>query len=152
MAYQVDPFRVAKIQVKGATHDLEVFRQYSLTPMIVSCVLDPLGAADVALLTGEQAWNLPVDYVARGGAASGHHPDNDHYHWKKHPTLLSLMLREHLATPSTGLSCSTGPLPLLRPAIWGPMKSSHQLLATIGGIPMWSQLGDSLRRSLARTS
>ena len=40
--------------------------------MIVSYVLDPLGAADVALLTGEQAWNLPVDYVARGGAASDH--------------------------------------------------------------------------------
>ena len=61
MAYQVDPFRVAKIQVKGTTHDLKVFRQYSLTPMIVSYVLDPLGAADVALLTGEQAWNLPID-------------------------------------------------------------------------------------------
>ena len=61
MAYQVGPFRVAKIQVKGATHDLKVFRQYSLTPVIVSYVLDPLGAADVALLTGEQAWNLPID-------------------------------------------------------------------------------------------
>jgi hypothetical protein len=36
----------------------------------------------VVLLTGEQAWNLPIDYVARGGAASDHHPDNDHYHWK----------------------------------------------------------------------
>jgi hypothetical protein len=58
----------------------------ALTPMIVSYVLDPLGAADVALLTGEQAWNLPIDYVARGGAASDHHPDNDHYHWKKRPT------------------------------------------------------------------
>ena len=57
------------------THDLKVFRQYSLTPMIVSYVLDPLGAA---LLTGEQAWNLPIDYVA-----SGYHPDNNHYHWKK---------------------------------------------------------------------
>jgi hypothetical protein len=79
MAYQADPFRVAKIQVKGATHDLKVFRQYSLTPMIVSYVLDPLGAA------------------------SDHHPDNNHYHWKKRPTLLSLMLRDHLATPERWL-------------------------------------------------
>jgi len=73
LAYQVDPFRVAKIQVKGATRDLKVFRQYSLAPMIMSYVLDPLGAADVVLLTGEQAWNLPIDYVAHGGKASDHH-------------------------------------------------------------------------------
>ncbi len=46
LAYQVEPFRVAKIQVKGATQDLKVYRQYSLTPMIVSYVLDPLAAAD----------------------------------------------------------------------------------------------------------
>ena len=103
MAYQVDPFRVAKIQVKGATHDLKVFRQHSLTPVIVSYVLDPLGAADVVLLTGEQAWSLPIDYVARGGAAGDHHPDNDDYHWRKRPALLSSMLREHLATPERWL-------------------------------------------------
>ena len=103
VAYQVDPFRVAKIQVKGATDDLKVFRQYSLTPMIVSYVLDPLGAADVVLLTGGQAWSLPVDYVARGGAASDHYPDNDHYHWRKRPASLSSMLREHLATPERWL-------------------------------------------------
>ena len=46
LAYQVEPFRVEKIQVKGATQDLKVYRQYSLTPMIVSYVLDPLAAAD----------------------------------------------------------------------------------------------------------
>jgi hypothetical protein len=103
MVYQVDPFRVAKIQVKGATSDLKVFRQYSLTPMIVSYVLDPLGAADVIVLTGEQAWNLPIDYVAHGGKASDHHPDNPDYHWRKRPALLESMLREHLATPERWL-------------------------------------------------
>ena len=35
-AYQVDLFRVAKVQVKGATNDLKVFRQSSLPPMIVA--------------------------------------------------------------------------------------------------------------------
>jgi hypothetical protein len=96
--------------------------------MIVSYVLDPLGAADVALLAGEQAWNLPIDYVARGGAASDHHPDNDHYHWKKRPTLLSLMLREHLATPEHWLELFDRH-PLLRPAIWG----ADEVLAPVAG-------------------
>ena len=118
--------------------------------MIVSYVLDPLGAADVVLLTGEQAWSLPIDYVARGGAAGDHHPDNDDYHWRKRPALLSSMLREHLATPEHWLELfDRHPCSARRSG--GPMKSSHQLLATIGGIPMWSQLGDSRRRSLART-
>ena len=71
--------------------------------MIVSYVLDPLGAADVILLTGEQAWNLPVDYVARGGKASDHYPSNDHYHWSKRTKLLTAMPREHLATPELWL-------------------------------------------------
>jgi hypothetical protein len=103
MAYQVDPFRVARIQVKGSTRDLKVFRQYSLAPMIVSYVLDPLGAADVVLLTGEQAWNLPIDYITRGGKASDHHPDNLDYHWRKRPELLESMLGEYLATPERWL-------------------------------------------------
>ncbi len=47
--------------------------------------------------------NLPVDYVARGGAATDHYPDNDHYHWRKRTALLSSMLREHLATPERWL-------------------------------------------------
>lgn len=99
MAYQVDPFRVAKIQVKGAAHGLTVFRQYSVSAMIVSYVLDPLGDADVILLTGEQAWNLPVDYVAREGGASDHDPDKPSYRWPSRTRLLSEMLDEYRATP-----------------------------------------------------
>ena len=71
--------------------------------MIVSYALDPLGAAEVVLLTGEQAWNLPIDYVARGGKASDHHPDNADYHWRKRPGLLESMLHENLATPERWL-------------------------------------------------
>jgi hypothetical protein len=71
--------------------------------MIVSHVLDPLGSADVIVLTGEQAWNLPIDYVAHGGKPSDHHPDNPDYHWRKRPALLESMLREHLATPERWL-------------------------------------------------
>ena len=44
MAYEVDPFRVAKIQVRRRDASPEVCRQYSLTRTIVSYVLDPLGA------------------------------------------------------------------------------------------------------------
>jgi hypothetical protein len=102
-AFQAAPFRVARIQVKGATDGLTVFRQYSLTPMIVSYVLDPLGLADVILLTGEDAWNLPVEYVACGGKASDHHPDNPKYRWRERPGLLSSMLRGYLATPERWL-------------------------------------------------
>jgi hypothetical protein len=102
-AYQADPFRVARIQVKGTTDGLTVYRQYILTPMIVSYVLDPLGPADVILLTGEEAWGLPVEYVARGGRASDHRPDNGNYRWRERTALLSSMLREHLATPERWL-------------------------------------------------
>jgi hypothetical protein len=111
MAYQAGPFRVAKIQVKGATHDLKVFRQYSLAPMIVSYVLDPLGAAGVVLLTGEQAWSLPIDYVARGGAAGGHHPGNDDYHWRNARHCCRRCSASTWPPPSGGLSCSTRPPP-----------------------------------------
>jgi hypothetical protein len=103
MAHQADPFRVARVQVKGATDGLTVFRQYSLTPMIVSYVLDPLGAADVRLLTGEEAWKLPDEYIVRGGKAGDHDPDNGNYRWKKRPALLSSMFREHLASPERWL-------------------------------------------------
>ena len=103
MAYQADPFRVTRVQVKGTTDGLTVFRQYSLTPMIVSYVLDPLGTADVCLLTGEEAWGLPDEYIVRGGEAGDHDPDNNTYRWKKRPALLESMLREHLASPERWL-------------------------------------------------
>lgn len=103
MAYQADPFRVARIQVKGDTGGLTVFRQYSLTPMIVSYVLDPLGRADMCLLSGEEAWNLPDEYIRRGGEAGDHHPDNGNYRWRKRSALLLSMLREYPATPERWL-------------------------------------------------
>jgi hypothetical protein len=102
-AYQADPFRVTRIQVKGATGGLKVFRQYSLTPMIVSYVLDPLGPADVILLTCEEAWHLPFKYIAHSGKAGSHHPDNPDYRWDKTPALLMSMLRGYLATPERWL-------------------------------------------------
>ncbi|MDX3187774.1 hypothetical protein PV458_05130 [Streptomyces sp. MN03-5084-2B] len=103
LAYQVAPFRVAKVQVKGTTHGLKVFRQYSQSPMIVSYVLDPLGAADVVLLTGGQAWNLPDEYIAGGGQAGDHHPGNASYNWPRRTRLLSSMLAMHRATPERWL-------------------------------------------------
>ncbi len=119
MAYQADPFRVARIQVKGTTDALTVFRQYSLTPMIVSYVLDPLGPADVCLLSGEEAWNLPDEYIVRGGKAGDHYPENDDYRWKKRPALLSSMLREYPATPERWLELFNRTATPAPPDDWG---------------------------------
>jgi hypothetical protein len=99
MAYQAAPFRVAKIKVKGLRDGLTVLRWCCPMPVIVSYVLDPLGVADVVLLTGEQAWNLAVDYVARSGDTGDDYPDNDYYRWSHRPELLTAMLREHRAGP-----------------------------------------------------
>lgn len=103
MAYQVDPFRVARVQVKGSTQGMKVYRQYSQSPMIVSYVLDPLGAADVVLLSGQEAWDLPFEYVTRGGAASDHRRDNVSYNWARRTQLLESMLESHRATPERWL-------------------------------------------------
>jgi hypothetical protein len=104
LAYQADPFRVARIQVKGATGGLPVFQQYALSPFIVSYALDPLGAADVVLLPGEQAWNLPAEYIAQGGKASGYDPDDGwYYHFPRRTRLLSRMLEQYEATPGRWL-------------------------------------------------
>ena len=103
LAYQDEPFRVARIQVKGSTSGLKAFRQYSQSPMIVSYVLDPLGTADVYIMTGVEAWNLPNEYIARGGRASDHHPDNEYYNWAKRTRLLHELLEDFHATPDRWL-------------------------------------------------
>jgi hypothetical protein len=66
--------------------------------MIISYVLDPLGEAEVVLLSGKQAWDLPIDYAARGGKASDHHPANDNYNWPRRTRLLTSLLDEYRAT------------------------------------------------------
>lgn len=104
LAYQADPFRVARIQVKGATGGLPVFQQYSLSPFIVSYVLDPLGAADVVLLSGEEAWDLPAGYIAQGGKAKGYDPEEGwYYHFPCRTGLLRSMLAQYEATPARWL-------------------------------------------------
>lgn len=104
LAYQADPFRVARVQVKGATDGLPVYQQYALTPFIVSYVLDPLGTADVALLTGEQAWSLPADYIAQGGKASDYDQETGgYYHFRSRTRLLCSMLARYAATPERWL-------------------------------------------------
>jgi hypothetical protein len=103
LAYQVEPFRVARIQVKGTTKGISVYPQYSANPMIMSYVLDPLGAAEVVLLTGQQAWSLPADYIRRGGKASDYDPDGPGYRFPHRTRLLSSVLDEHRATPDRWL-------------------------------------------------
>ena len=97
--YGVDPFRVAQLQVKGATAGLAVYWQYTQSPMIVSYVLDPLGSADIVLLTGEHAWNLPNEYNEYGGKAGGRFgADSGSYNWKIRPKRLVEMLQPYRAT------------------------------------------------------
>ncbi|WP_433709263.1 hypothetical protein ACQP2U_22330 [Nocardia sp. CA-084685] len=96
--YGVDPFRVAQIQVKGATAGLAVYQQYSQSPIIVSYVLDPLGSADIILLTGEHAWDLPNEYIEYGGKAGDFGPDYRSYNWSARPTRLVEMLQPYRAT------------------------------------------------------
>jgi hypothetical protein len=104
LAYQADPFRVARIQVKGATGGLKVFQQYSTIPIIMSYVLDPLVAAGVILLTGDQAWNPPAEYIAEGGNASDYGPqDGLNYRFPGRTRLLSSMLDRYAATPERWL-------------------------------------------------
>jgi hypothetical protein len=95
--------------IKGASRGLKVFRQYATSPMIVSYVLDPLGDADVVLLTGELAWNLPTDYATRGGKASDHDAGNAHYNWPARTRLLTSILNDYRATPERWLTlfCQT---------------------------------------------
>jgi hypothetical protein len=109
LAYQADPFRVARIQVKGATSGLPVHQQYALSPFIVSYVLDPLDAADVFLLSGTEAWDLPAGYIAQGGKAKGYDPDDGwYYHFPRRTRLLISMLAQYAATPERWLELFGG--------------------------------------------
>jgi hypothetical protein len=75
-----------------------------VSPIIMSDVFDPLGAADVILLTGDQAWNLPAKYIAQGGKASGYNPEEDpDYRFPDRTRLLSAMLGRYAATPERWL-------------------------------------------------
>jgi len=103
LIHQVEPFRVAKVQVEGVTQGLTVFRQYSWIPMIIPYVHDPLGESEGILLSGTQAWDLPIDYVARGGRASDHHPANSLLDEYRAPSGRWQTLFSETAAPPSGL-------------------------------------------------
>lgn len=121
LAYQADPFRVARIQVKGCNRRPQGFQQYSTIPIIMSYVLDPLGAADVILLTGDQAWNLPADYIAEGGKASGYDPGES----VGCCTRCSAGTRQRL---SGGWSSSTSPPSPRLSRLWTPGRTRSGLM------------------------
>jgi hypothetical protein len=100
IAFRPHPFAAAGVQVKGAAAGLTVYRKYIDEPVLVAYVLDPLGDEPrVLLYTGEQALNLPIEYVKRGGRAADHDAANNTYRWSRIPALLREVLDEALATP-----------------------------------------------------
>lgn len=54
--------------------------------------------------TGDQAWNLPVDYIAEGGKASDYDPgESPDYRFPRRTRLLYSMLGRYAATPERWL-------------------------------------------------
>jgi len=99
LAFQVNPFGVIPVQVKGAHSGLKVWSKYDEGPIVVAYVLEPLGdAPTVCIMSGHEAWNLPNEYVKRGGRASDHAAENDSYRWASVTKLLRNILAEYEAT------------------------------------------------------
>lgn len=99
IAFEPHPFRAVPIQVKGASSGLKVFRKYADRPIIVAYVLRPHDAdSQVVIMTGEEAWQLPDDYIARGGAASDFHSGLHDYRWPGVTALHREMLEPMVAT------------------------------------------------------
>lgn len=99
LAFRPQPFTAAPVQIKGASAGMTVWNRYGDAPIIMAYVIDPLGDTPlVSIMTGEEAWRLPSDYIARGGKASDHRVTNASYRWKRVPALLRAMLEEHQAT------------------------------------------------------
>lgn len=99
VAFRMEPFKAVPVQVKGARSGLTVWRRYGQWPIIMAYVVEPLSDAPlVSIMTGEDAWRLPVEYVARGGRASDHKPTNDSYRWPSVTGLLRTLLQERTAS------------------------------------------------------
>ena len=99
LAFRSEPFGVIPIQVKGAASGLTVSRQYASSPLVLAYVIDPLSQSPVvSIMSGSDAWDLPNQYVARGGRASDHDADNTSYRWASVTHLLRELLVERQAT------------------------------------------------------
>jgi hypothetical protein len=99
LAFRPDPFASIPIQVKGTQSGLKVYSKHSSPELLVAYVLDPLSNNPrVCLMQGCEAWNLPFEYIERGGSASDHSEDNGNYRWASITKLLRTMLLEHEAS------------------------------------------------------
>lgn len=100
LVFRPDPLRVAGVQVKGASRGLTVWEKYATQRVIIAYVIDPLGESPtVCLLTGADAWNLPYEYIERGGRASDHDVNNYGYRWASVTVKLRELLLTRQATP-----------------------------------------------------
>ena len=84
LAFQLEPFAVAPLQVKGAESGLKVMSKYVDSPILLVYVIDPRSDDPlVSIMTGVDAWQLPVEYVSEGGKASDYNPNGESYRWPR---------------------------------------------------------------------
>ena len=97
LGFRPFPFAAYPVQVKGTTSGMKVWQQYALQPTVLLYVINPMSPdTETFVMTGEDAWKLPMRYVDAGGKASDFHAENlNHYRWPKITSRLSDMLHEH---------------------------------------------------------
>lgn len=97
IAFRADPFAAIPIQVKGAQSGLTVWAKHASPRLLLAYVLDPLAAdPTVCIMSGEEAYNLPTEYIHRGGSAKG--AGKWTYRWASITNLLRSMLLEYEAS------------------------------------------------------
>lgn len=99
IAFRTSPFAAVPVLVQDASRGVYVRRCFTEGPLVVACVLDPLGPMPlIAALSGAETWNLPIRYVQRGGSAGDRETIPDGYRWPVATPLLCRMLEERAAT------------------------------------------------------
>ncbi|WP_162909137.1 hypothetical protein [Brevibacterium casei] len=89
LVFKPEPFAVSPIQVKGAESGLKVMSKCARSPIILAYVVDPRGDDPlVSIMTGIDAWQLPLEYAREGGKASDYNPDGETYRWARVTTRL----------------------------------------------------------------
>lgn len=99
LVFQPEPFAVAPIQIKGAERGLKVMSKYAASGIILAYVVDPRGDDPlVSIMTGADAWQLPMEYMREGGKASDYDPDGESYRWASLTLLLRGLLEQRRAS------------------------------------------------------
>lgn len=99
LVFKPEPFAVAPLQVKGAESGLKVLSKYVGSPILMAYVIDPRGVDPlVSIMTGDDAWQLPLEYVREGGRASDYDPHGESYRWPRVTSKLRCLLENRRAS------------------------------------------------------